>query len=129
MRLLCGYYAVACFITFSVLFSFFSPILCKIENISKVQKKNCWHVQFIENIFLLQCLEKEIATAKELDLRPLGKVIIFRDKLTGGSNRPFRCLDYPHNLQPVVAEQLVKGRGQTDVQRLDGVQQGGDEGG
>ena len=34
-------------------------------------------MQFIENIFLLQCLEKEIATAKELDLRPLGKVIIF----------------------------------------------------
>ena len=25
-------------------------------------------MQFIENIFLLQCLEKEIATAKELDL-------------------------------------------------------------
>ena len=50
--------------------------------------------------FLLQCLKKEIATAKELDFRPLGKVIIFRDKqrdkqtsLTGGSNRPFRCLD------------------------------------
>ena len=34
-------------------------------------------MQFIQNIFLLQCLEKEIATAKELDLRPLGKVIIF----------------------------------------------------
>ena len=32
--------------------------------------------------FLLQCLKKEIATAKELDLRPLGKVIIFRDKQT-----------------------------------------------
>ena len=29
-------------------------------------------MQFKENIFLLQCLEKEIATAKELDLRPLG---------------------------------------------------------
>ena len=38
-------------------------------------------------------LKKEIVTVKELDLRPLGKVIIFRDKLTGGSNRPFRCLD------------------------------------
>ena len=37
-------------------------------------------MQFIEKIFLLQFLKKEIATAKELDLRPLGKVIIFRDK-------------------------------------------------
>ena len=34
--------------------------------------------------------KKEIATAEELDLRPLGKVIIFRDKLTGVSNLPFR---------------------------------------
>ena len=39
-------------------------------------------MQFIENIFLLQCLEKEIATAKELDLRQLGKVIIFGYKET-----------------------------------------------
>ena len=31
---------------------------------------------------LLQCLKKETATAKELDLRPLGKVIIFRDRQT-----------------------------------------------
>ena len=37
------------------------------------------NVQFI---FLLQCLKKEIATAKELDLRLVGKVIIFRDKQT-----------------------------------------------
>ena len=28
--------------------------------------------------YFLQCLNKEIPTAKELDLRPLGKVIIFR---------------------------------------------------
>ena len=28
--------------------------------------------------FLLHCLKKEIATAKELDLRQLGKVFIFR---------------------------------------------------
>ena len=39
-------------------------------------------MQLIENIFLLRCLEKEIDTAKELDLRPLGKVIIFRYKQT-----------------------------------------------
>ena len=32
--------------------------------------------------FLLQCLKKEIATAKELDLRQLDKVIIFRDRQT-----------------------------------------------
>ena len=53
-------------------------------------------MQFIDNIFLLQYSKKESVTAKELDLRLLGKVIIFRDKqtsLTGGSNRPFRCLD------------------------------------
>ena len=42
-------------------------------------------MQFIENILLLQCLKKETATAKELDLRPLGKVIIFRDKQTDRS--------------------------------------------
>ena len=97
MRLLCCCYVVAMrllccscccyevamrllFHHFFHTFFLFPPILCKIENISKVQKRNCWHVQFIENIFLLQCLEKEIATAKELDLRPLGKVIIFSDK-------------------------------------------------
>ena len=45
-------------------------------------------MQFIENIFLLQCLEKEIATAKELDLRLLGKVIIFCDKQTDKQNLP-----------------------------------------
>ena len=39
-------------------------------------------MQFLENILLLQCLKKEIATAKELDLRPLGKVIIFRYRQT-----------------------------------------------
>ena len=40
-----------------------------------------------ENI-MLQCLEKEIATAKKLDLRPLAKVIIFRDKQTDKQNLP-----------------------------------------
>ena len=39
-------------------------------------------MQFKENIFLLQCLKKEIATAEELDLRQLGKVIIFRYRQT-----------------------------------------------
>ena len=50
------------FITFSVLFFLFPPIICKnkiyIKKISKIQKKNYWHVQFKENIFLLQCLNK-----------------------------------------------------------------------
>ena len=35
-----------------------------------------------EHILVTVFLKKEIATAKELDLRPLGKVIIFRDKQT-----------------------------------------------
>ena len=39
-------------------------------------------MQFIENILLLQCLKKGTAIAKEHDLRPLGKVIIFRDRQT-----------------------------------------------
>ena len=39
-------------------------------------------MQFIENILLLQCLKLETATTKEHDLRPLGKVIIFRDRQT-----------------------------------------------
>ena len=40
-------------------FSLFSHILCKIENIflknQKFKKKIYWHVQFIENNFMLQC--------------------------------------------------------------------------
>ena len=47
-------------------------------------------MQFIEIIFLLQSLKMEIATAKELDLRPLGKVIIFRDKQTNRQNLPIK---------------------------------------
>ena len=37
---------------------------------------------------MLKCLKKEIATAKELDLRLLGKVIIFRDKQTDKQTEP-----------------------------------------
>ena len=40
--------------------------------------------------FLLQCLKKEIATPNELDLIPLGKVIIFRDKQTNRQNLPIK---------------------------------------
>ena len=70
------------FITFSVLFPFFPLFFAKLKKKFKVQIFFWWHLQFTENIFLLQCLKKEIATAKELDLRPLGKVIIFRVKQT-----------------------------------------------
>ena len=45
-------------------------------------------MQFIENIFLLRCLEKVIDTAREFDLRLLGKVIIFRDTQTNRQNLP-----------------------------------------
>ena len=59
------------------------------------------NVQFIENIFLLQCLKKEIATAKELDLRPLGKVIIFRYRQTDRQNLPiiYRFIAYYTDLK------------------------------
>ena len=50
--------------------------------------------------FLVTMLKKEISTAKELDLRPLGKVIIFRVK----QNLPIiyryrhpRHLDFHHD--------------------------------
>ena len=83
-RLLCGCYAVACFITFSILVSFFPLFFAKFKIFLKKIKssKNFLLARAIHREhFLLQCLKKEIATAKELlDLRPLGKVIIFRDK-------------------------------------------------
>ena len=44
---------------------------------SKVQKKILLARAIHREHFLLQCLKKEIPTPKELDLRPLGKVIIF----------------------------------------------------
>ena len=33
-------------------------------------------VSEVAHFYFLQCLKKEIPTAKELDLRPLGKVIV-----------------------------------------------------
>ena len=63
---------------FSRTFFLFSHILCKIF----LKKSN---VQFFllaraihSEHFLLHCLKKEIATAEELDLRQVGKVLIFR---------------------------------------------------
>ena len=41
-----------------------------------------------EHILVTVFLKKEIATAKELDLRPLGKVIIFCDGQTDRQNLP-----------------------------------------
>ena len=59
-------------------------------------------MQFLENILLLQCLKKETATAREHYLRPLGKVIIFRDRQTHRQNLPiiYRSSEHVH-------EQLV----------------------
>ena len=69
--------------TFSILFPYFSPfspILCKIFcKKSKVQFFLLARAIHREH-FLLHCLKKQIATAKELDLRQLGKVLIFRDR-------------------------------------------------
>ena len=67
---------------FSRTFSLFSPILCKIFfKKSKVQIFLLARAIHREH-FLLHCLKKEIATTKELDLRQLGKVLIFRDRQT-----------------------------------------------
>ena len=67
---------------FPCTFSLFSPILCKIFfKKSKVQIFLLARAIHREH-FLLHCLKKEIATAKELDLRQLGKVLIFRDTHT-----------------------------------------------
>ena len=64
MRLLCGCYAIAmrllCGCLFHHLFrifSFFPLFFAKLKIFLKNYKfkKICWHVQFIENIFLLQC--------------------------------------------------------------------------
>ena len=41
-----------------------------------------------EHILVTVFLKKEIATAKELDLRPLGKVIIFLDQQTYKQTEP-----------------------------------------
>ena len=69
-------------------FSLFSPLLCKIF-LKKSKVKICLLARAIHReYFLLPCLKKEIAIAKELDLRPLGKVIIFRDKQTDKQTEP-----------------------------------------
>merc|ERR1712177_113669 len=91
MRLLCCCYAVAMWLLCCCLFhhfflfsSSFFPLffaklkifLKKIKSSKKILLARAIHREH----FLLQCLKKEIATTKELDFRPLGKVIIFRDK-------------------------------------------------
>ena len=54
----------------------------------KVKKKKFLARAIHREHFLLHCLKKEIATSKELDLRQLGKVIIFRDTQTDKQNLP-----------------------------------------
>ena len=89
VQLLCCCDVVAMLLLFSSLFRTFSLFPLFFEKLKiyyykiKSLKKLCWHVKFIENIFLFK---KEIATAIELDLRPLGKMMIFRDTHT---NRTF----------------------------------------
>ena len=57
---------------------FFAKSFLKNQSSKKILLARAIHREH----FLLQCLKKEIATTKVLDLRPLGKVIIFRDKQT-----------------------------------------------
>ena len=101
VQLLCCCDVVAMLLLFSSLFRTFSLFPLFFEKLKiyyykiKSLKKLCWHVKFIENIFLFK---KEIATATELDLRPLGKMMIFRDTHT---NRTF--LLYIDQLLPTTA--------------------------
>ena len=83
------------FRTFLSLFLYFPPFFppffakLKIYFFKKSKVKFFLLARAIHNKhFLLQCLNKEISTARELDLRPLGKVIIFRDKQTNRQNLP-----------------------------------------
>ena len=95
--------------TFPVLFPFFPLFFAKYFLKNQKYKFFLLARAIHREHFLLHCLKKEIATAKELDLRQLGKVLIFRDRhfssVTRGHNWPFRCLDFG-NLQAVLAETL-----------------------
>ena len=53
----------------------------------------------------LQCLKKEIPTAKELDLRPLGKVIIFRH--TGGVTTDLLDVRFAQEYAQSIARVLI----------------------
>ena len=48
--------------------------------------------------FLVTMFKKEISTAKELDLRPLDKMIIFRDRQTNKQNLP---IIYRYNVEVI----------------------------
>ena len=68
------------FITFSVLFPFFPLFFAKYFLKNQKYKFFLLARAIHREHFLLHCLKKQIATAKELDLRQLGKVLIFRDR-------------------------------------------------
>ena len=65
-------------------------------------------MQFIENILLLQCINKEAATAKEHDLRPLGKVIIFRDRQADRQNLPIIYIDTGQKINWLFSESAIR---------------------
>ena len=68
--------------TFPVLFPFFPLFFAKYFLKNQKYKFFLLARAIHREHFLLHCLKKEIATAKELDLRQLGKVLIFRDTHT-----------------------------------------------
>ena len=80
------YFVVLFFVLFHHFFrtfSLFSPYSLQNIFLKKSKVKIFLLARAIHReYFLLPCLKKEIAIAKELDLRPLGKVIIFRDRQT-----------------------------------------------
>ena len=75
---------------FSSLFPFFPLFFAKskitFKKIIKSKKKKLLALAIHREPFLVTMIKKEIATAKELDLRPLGKVIIFSDRQTDKQN-------------------------------------------
>ena len=68
------------------LFPYFFPFFpYSLQNIFKKNQKYKFFLlarAMHREHFLLHCLKKGIATAKELDLKQLGKVLIFRDPQT-----------------------------------------------
>ena len=82
---------------------------------SKIRKKNFKNQKIKKKLlaraihrkhFLVTMFKKENATAKELDLRPLGKVIIFRDRQTDRQNLPiiyrFQMMESDHSTIQII---------------------------
>ena len=70
--------------------------------------------------FLVTMLKKEISTAKELDLRPLGKVIIFRVK----QNLPIIYRLRATRVRNYLVKQIVDNKGEKLPCKTDFGQQG-----